>query len=846
MLQKNNLQREYSESDYRTIRGQSNLNLMNLDNLVARFMSDIPNEIKKLSILTDRLSNLTVIAGNTYFFNKGGDLKVVENSGIDFDPELNSIKLKPNLSYKLEPKEGTNKLITDKKVRVFNTEKTKLLSLDDMLIRQVPINIRTEENNYKYTLALTFDELTEYNNISIKLNEKTESYPHITEVYYINSRREKKSVKILNNNLYDLDLDLVKNSSNIYSIDIETISADNIYIVLEDNLNELIIDKLHINYMEYPSKGSIVFEAIREDKPIMKVGIESQGTVEASKLELSYNNKDWVDIDISNTYALEKKSKVIAYNTINADSIKTETDVKVMYLRVTLYAISEVYTPTAKVDRNTYASGEFDTSSLKYNSYSLYENSTGNFYGYLSNQNRFNFNDFYDHGEYLIIDNRYYAKGFVETEFSKTKESQYIYAPVSLKTKEIKISGDRVTFNHIDISTKEVYSTQTERVEKNLVDSSGLRFVIPLKETAYNSVYYLRQGTKEIEVNLSTGHINSAIDVLYFVGEGDVFLLDSFKNLVRKLEVKSYKNTRYVSLLDTNLFEEMENLSRLYPIEPLKDYETGLIDNQLESINRDRDIVGYVLTTKKMYTKDFISDKNTNYSEIISDDDYKRSFTTHTEMVSKYVKQQKLLKSGIVRGSIAIEGVLEIPFINGYTEFIEHFSRELTIEARGNLTHEVELNEPKVLDKTFTYSFPDNVQDIKVSLVKRGSRFYVVLSSDRPLDVKILVSYTYENIDPKRLYSIDYDRGIIHFSEKIDSEYRITYQSDNLISTGKKARQMEGEEFSEVNKKFNIRNHRDNSSILFLYKNDIQEHRNTTPVLQDMKINYILKDDLSL
>lgn len=658
MLQKDKLQREYSEVDYATIRNQSNLNLVNLSDLTSKFMSSIPNEVKKLAIMTDKLSNLVVIAGNTYFYNKGKDLKVIENSGIDFDQELNSIKLKPSLSYKLEPKEGTNKIITDKRIRIFNKEKNKLMSLDDMLIKKSTINIRTEENNYKYTVAITFNELTQYNNINLKLNKETESYPHITEIYYINNKREKKSVKILNNNLYDLDIDLVKNSSNIYSIDTEIVSADNIYIVLEDNLNELIIDSLDINYMEYPSEGYIIFEAIQNDKPVLKVGVEAEGNVDDVKLELSYNKSDWVPIDISNTYSLEKKNKVISYNTINTKSIKTERDVRLVYIKVTLSAITEVFTPVAKVNKSTYVSPSFDTRGIVYNSYSLYENYSSNFYGKLSNHNRFNFNDLYNRGEYLIIDNKYYIKGFIETEVSKVKESKYVYAPVSLKTKEYKVSGESIEYPEVDISTKEIYSAYIEKITKNLVDTTDLKFVIPLKETSSNTVYYIVQGDKEIEIDLSTGYINSVLDVLVVIDpEKEVYLLDNFKNLISRLDPFQLKDKDIfvVSLLNTSLFEPMENLSLTYPLEPLNQYELGLLDNKLESINKDREVIGYNLKTKKIYTKDTISHKNTNYTDILSIDDYKQSFTKHEESLLKYKKQQKLLKSGIVKGSIRIE-----------------------------------------------------------------------------------------------------------------------------------------------------------------------------------------------
>lgn len=662
MLQKDNLQREYAETDFRRIRNQSNLNLVNLSDLTSKFMTSIPNEIKKLSIMTDKLSNLIVIAGNTYFYNKGKNLKVIENSNIDFDPELNSIKLKPSLAYKLEPKEGTNKLITDKKIRIFNKEKSKLTALDDMLIRKSTINIRTEENNYKYTIAITFNELTQYNNINLKLNEETESYPHITEIYYINNKREKKNVKILNNNLYDLDIDLVKNSSNIYSIDTEVVSADNIYIVLEDNLNELIIDSLDINYMEYPPTGYITFEAIQNDKPIMKVGIESEGDIEAAKFELSYNNEDWIPIDVSNTYALEKKNKVISYNTISTKSIKTEKDVKLVYIKVTLSAITEVFTPIAKINKNIHVSSSFNNSTLSYNSYSLYENSTSNFYGKLSNQNRFDFKNLYNKGEYLIIDNQYYVKGFIETDISKTKDSKYVYAPVSLKTKEYKVTGDVIEYKNIDISTKEIYSTFIEDVEKNLIDTTNMKFVLPLEDTVPNTTYYVSQGDKEIEIDLSIGYINSVLDVLFVIDPDsklDVYLLDSFKNPLYKIPSFTLQSgIKVVSLLDTNLFKSMENLSYTYPLEPLKQYELGLLDNKIESINKDRDIKSYNLVTKKIYTKDMISHKNTNYAEVLSSEDYQQSFTKHEENIIKYKKQQKLLKSGIVKGSVIIEEVL--------------------------------------------------------------------------------------------------------------------------------------------------------------------------------------------
>ena len=189
-----------------------------------------------------------------------------------------------------------------------------------------------------------------------------------------------------------------------------------------------------------------------------------------------------------------------------------------------------------------------------------------------------------------------------------------------------------------------------------------MKFVLPLKDNVPNTVYYISQGDKDIEIDLSTGYINSVLDILIVVdpeSQSEVYLLDSFKNPIRKLPVFILATgDKAVSLLDAELFKEMENLSYVYPLEPLKQYELGLIDNKLESINKDREIRAYNLVTKKIYTKDTISHKNTNYTEILSSDDYRQSFTKHKEEIIKYKKQQKLLKSGIVKGSVIIEEVV--------------------------------------------------------------------------------------------------------------------------------------------------------------------------------------------
>lgn len=812
------LQREYTSEDFVTLRNQSNINLLNISDIANKAMVDISAEIKRLASLTDKLSNLTVIAGDTYFYNK--DLKVIESKGAVYEEGV--LKLKPSLSYRLEPKEGGNKLITDKSVRI--SDGKRLMSIDDLLVRRTPIQLKTTENAYKYTISLSFNSVMQYNNISLKLNAKTESYPKIAEVYYINSKREKKSIKLLNN-LYSFDIDLHKNSENLYSVNTEIVFSDNLFIVFEDNLQALLIDSLDVCYMEYPDEGYVIFEAVESDKPILKVGLEARGHIEASAFSLSHDRLSWLPLSISNTYSIEKDSKVIAYNTISNTSIKTSTDVKKLFIKATLKAITETHMPSAKIDKSVHTTASIPVSEI----FSVYENISATFYGETSFHNRFNFEDLYDNGEYLLIDNKYYIKGFIDSDISRVRESKYSYAPVKLKAKELRVAGDVLSYDSIDISTKEVYTFGIERTKKSLLATEGLSFILPLKPSYKEGIYYLMQGGQEIEVNLSLGFINSAIDVLYAIDPkgAPVVLADNEKKPILTLSPFKLGDTDVVSLL--SLFEA-EGVSPTFPLEGLSD-QLGLLDNVLHSNRADREVEVFILSKRKLYTEDHISSKNKNYSQILDDIPSREV----SEQLPKYKKQYKLSKGGLV--SVAPFGASEMPFINGYSEFLEYFSREITLPLTAGV-HKIELDEDKILEDTLTWT-----GDASVRLIKED-RWYAEIEVTAGTSVSLF--YTYENTAPKGLYSVDYPNGLVFFSELVDTDLSVTYRISHLLTTGKKARQMKEEEYSLSENSLTIRNPKDNATIFLLSKKTSIEHRNVTPLVHSLKVNYLLKDERSL
>lgn len=655
------LQNNYDSLDFERLSLNFNLNMINLANLQTDFISRLPVELNKIAMLTDKISNLNIIAGNCYLYKKGNQLKELESTDVIFDKDFNSFKLRPALSYTVEPRESKNSVVTDKKIRIYDKDKTKLKNIDDLLIRNETVNLYTEENNYNFTLKFGFNTVVSLNNVLLNLNDETVSYPNISAIYFINTRKEREDLKILNDNAYSLNLDLYKNSNNNYSLDLETAVTDNLNIVFEDNVSDLIIDNLKVNYMEYNEEGEIILEALKESKPILKIGIEAAGDLKNVDFSASYDKDSWYPLDLSNIYNLEKTNKVLSFNTISKKSLKSDLDIKTLYLKMRLKAKKSSFKADNKINKSVYTNSTLNLNSLTYDEFSLYENSDAIYYGKTSSVNIFDFKNLYNLGEYLTVNNNYFIKGFAETPISKSKESSYTYSPVSLKSKPMVKTGDSLSFENLDISTKELYNYSISKITRSLLESQDTEYVLPLKKSSIKSKYYISQNNKLISIDLSLGYISSCLDVLITIDpESPAYLLDSFKNLIAEMpqfeiKLESESSQAVVSLLDSNLFEELENLSKTFPLTALQDYEIGLLDSKIESINLDKVVSSYVLKKSILYTEDKLSETNFNYSTITSTEEYKSSIKKEEEVLLKGSKQIKLLNTGVIKGSIKLK-----------------------------------------------------------------------------------------------------------------------------------------------------------------------------------------------
>ena len=78
------LQNNFTAENFSEFRRQYNLNLVNLANIQTDFIVDLPKTLNKISEYTDKISNLTIIAGNCYLSKVGKDFKELENKNIIF------------------------------------------------------------------------------------------------------------------------------------------------------------------------------------------------------------------------------------------------------------------------------------------------------------------------------------------------------------------------------------------------------------------------------------------------------------------------------------------------------------------------------------------------------------------------------------------------------------------------------------------------------------------------------------------------------------------------------------------------------------------------------------------
>jgi hypothetical protein len=625
-----------------------NLSLEDLAKTNIDFIKSLPVELNKLAIITDKLANMTLIGGQCYYNYSLDKSSTISSYNIDYRNNL-TLSLQPTNEKRITLKENISRVLSTKRYILTDSDE-ELRSFNDLVVRDIPVIFKTTENTYKYIFELKNDSRNEFNKISVKLSKDTESYPTISEIYYINENKDKIQVKMINYGAFIVDLDTVREKDNTYNLVLEDITSDNIYIVLEDNKKNLGLDSIKIYHTKYDSVGGFVCKFPSQTKPILKVGLDYSGALEGVKTYVSNDNKNWYPILVSNSYSISTIPKVVSFNTIEVSSITTNTDVKDLYLKVELSPVEIPSTKAKTLNKGTYNTGNFAVQVTDYSSYSVYSTVDSYYYGRLSETTTNNLTWFFDAGvNYVKIDNIYYVKGFEDSVYSKTLKSQIDQKRVISSCQPKRVTSKVVDVDTIDITTADLYGFSIVSVEETPIQQNS-NIVIPLKEEIPKGKYYIVQGTTKIECDLRLGYITSAIAVLFKVSDNKkVWLEDSLSNVVKVLTPDEFG---FVSLLTEDMFVLSYDVDKYWPaLEQTKPYT--LLDSNLKT-NSQNKVLQYKVIKTSIYNEKHISNLNKNYLSIKYLKNWKETFKVVDETLPVGIKQFKLKDCGVIKGSLEI------------------------------------------------------------------------------------------------------------------------------------------------------------------------------------------------
>lgn len=633
---------------------------------ISNFSSLLPDNLNTLSVLSDMITDALVVSGRSSLSRATGELEK-ENTGLLYNNDTGELSLDYQIQYVAPVKNRNSYIQTEGAYNIFTADKVSLSAFDNLLNGQ-PISLESKANSYRYTLCIEFANILDINSLFLKLNSQTDSYPLLSEMYYINRENKREYVTFLNTFDTKVDLDDNRVKDNEYNILFDNIRANRIYITLEDrDKTDLIIDKLTFRKLKYTNTGSIVFGPILSSYPILKASIEAAGDVEGASFYISHDKDNWIEVALPTEISKDVTvNKIVAFNTINPESLKVSTDVKELYLKVVMDQKKVTSEEEAFINR----SQDFYSSVLPFSindkpvNSSAYKLSNNTFYGdktFVGSVETSLLRE--PEHNYIMVNGKYAVKSFEQSSYGYDDSTTLNAITTSVMLK--KVNGDLIDASGFDPLTSKIYGYTVSKVKKTCNVLFETDVVLYLKEDYARDVYTVRQNNKELKLDLSTGYIDSTISSIIGVAqEGDVFLYDSTGLVIKQLEIRLFNDFAYVSLVEEGMFElpilgsrENIKLNPLYPIRLNESDEFGIIDGTLDSVKSLIDFEEISLLSKEDIPFLLnISKENKNTLEL-ADSLLKEKYTeASSETVEAYSKSRaiKLRNKHIQKGSLRI------------------------------------------------------------------------------------------------------------------------------------------------------------------------------------------------
>lgn len=862
------------EKDFTDIITDNNTLLQNTFSNISFLSSVLAPNLNQMTVLADQVTDALVITGNTKLGTSISDLPVLTSKNIEISKDPSVLKLKKIDEVVYQSNVSKSTLIAESNnYSIYNTATNTLGSLSTIINGEDEALIRSSNRTYKYTFSLAYSSKVLINTVEIQLGIETESYPLVSEIYYIDENNRKINCYIHNNKSNSIDLDLVRVKDNKYEIQLEPVQTNRLNIVLEDShKSDLVLKTLQVKRTNYEQRGSITFGPLVSSLPILKASISSSVS-EGVRYYVSHNNQDFIelvrtgDIDL-----IGNNTKVARFNTVNENSVVSDADVNKLYFRIDLNSLdlNEEANTLTKIGRSGFTTYYEYISTPNLKNISVYSDTEQLSYGYEKIYRSYPAYRMLNASVVKIKENENVkVKGFIDTDISYAKTSDKDISTCSVYTLPLKKGANIIGCKELEPYSLNLYGFILNKTRKSEFNTEDKNIVLRLKSNYANGVYKIRQSNKEIEIDLSNGFISSCSDVIVVTEkEGDVILLDELGKVIKTLTVHNLDKELYtINLLKEDMFElpksDTKTLNLDYPFILNTEESFSIEDYSLVNTERLLELDNvYTLTEEKIDTLVTVSKENENTIKPI---DFKvldrytktNSYTLEAFSTIKAVKlNDKNLKEGTVKVVKYSDPFLtEVKFNNGIEEFkiLAYSTETFPVQTTEKYLREfeIQLTNPLVDIENIQVNIKNRYESVVNAkfISEEEKTKLIVYSDDYFFDGdQIEIVYLHINEQPTNYYSVDHDNGIFYLSNYTNSEVSIEYQYFNTYIKGTKAIQLDTDEYNVEGGNIEIKEKQEIENYTAIYEyTTLLDIPKTTPIIQDTKIHYInTRDEDSL
>lgn len=605
-----------------------------LFNHISKLSELLPTTLNNMSRLSDMITDAIVVAGRSSLSKSTAELKH-EYNGVLYNKETTEITLDYSVQQEIPVKQSKSYIITDSSYNIFDTTTNNISNFQSFL-QGSKIRLENTSNNYRYTFSIEFPTYLNVNNLILKLGKETDSYPLLSELYYISKDNRKEYITILNTFDTKLNLDDYRVKENEYNIMFNTVNTNRIYITLEDiDKESLILEKLQFRKLEYVASGYIILGPIISSYPILKVALEAKGNIEGARFAVSYNKEDWIEIVLPSELTKDvSKSKIVAFNTVNEKSLKLAEDVKELYVRVELNQLNVTDSIESKLTRgmNMTVNPSSYIGDDKPIAVSVYKEIPEVFYGdtsYVTQPRTTELND--KNLSHIITQGKYKVRGFISSDMSFTNED--ILTNIYTSSSYLKVSGNIVDTTTFEPTTSKIYGYAITKSKRTVNTTSDSNLVLVLNKEYNKGIYTVRQNNKELKIDLSTGFVKSVLETILIVDKDKVTeLYDEAGRKLKELKVEEFNDICYISLISNNIIDipEIETplvFNHIYPLRLNETNEYSLLESKIVCIDQLVTFTSiYSLLLEEIQTSVVVSKENGNIV-VLSDNLLKERYT---------------------------------------------------------------------------------------------------------------------------------------------------------------------------------------------------------------------------